>query len=78
MGNKRFKCKSGLVYTGLTVQFICLQDRNDIYTSLYTIKWYLQCFLDRVRFLSQPGFITVAQIENFLKSSVFPQISNFK
>ncbi|OWF45907.1 USP6 N-terminal-like protein [Mizuhopecten yessoensis] len=23
-------------------------DKNDIYTTLYTIKWFLQCFLDRV------------------------------
>ncbi|KAK2160400.1 hypothetical protein LSH36_134g04011 [Paralvinella palmiformis] len=25
-------------------------EKNDIYTSLYTIKWFLQCFLDRVPF----------------------------
>ncbi|XP_013398164.2 USP6 N-terminal-like protein [Lingula anatina] len=25
-------------------------DRNDLYVSLYTIKWYMQCFLDRVPF----------------------------
>jgi len=24
------------------------QDKNDMYSSLYTIKWFMQCFLDRV------------------------------
>jgi hypothetical protein len=30
-----------------TIKF-SLQERHDLYTSLYTIKWFLQCFLDRV------------------------------
>lgn len=27
-----------------------LQERNEILSSIYTIKWFLQCFLDRVPF----------------------------
>lgn len=25
-----------------------LQDKQEVFTSLYTMKWFFQCFLDRV------------------------------
>lgn len=28
--------------------FCLLQDNQEVFTSLYTMKWFFQCFLDRV------------------------------
>lgn len=38
-------------------------EKNDIYTSLYTIKWYLQCFLDRIPFTLTLRFYDVLMLE---------------
>lgn len=38
-------------------------DKNDIYTSLYTIKWYMQCFLDRIPFTLTLRFYDVFMLE---------------
>lgn len=27
---------------------LLLQDKQEVFTSLYTMKWFFQCFLDRV------------------------------
>jgi len=43
--------KRGLykLYSVCTVSYaVWFQDRNDMYANLYTIKWLMQCFLDRV------------------------------
>ena len=35
----------------IVICMVAVQDKNDIYSSLYTIKWFMQCFLDRVSIL---------------------------
>lgn len=47
-GVKYFTVKLEFFFMFVCKKPVLLQDKNDMYASLYTIKWFMQCFLDRV------------------------------
>ena len=46
------------------------QEKNDIYPSLYTIKWFLQCFLGRVSASISCKLLVEGSSDLFLKSKI--------
>lgn len=42
-----------------------LQDNQEVFTSLYTMKWFFQCFLDRVSAAAAPSRTRPAAQEGF-------------
>ena len=41
-----------VMFAVFNVECLLFQTKHDIFASLYTIKWFLQCFLDRVGYIN--------------------------